>query len=319
MRVEVLDLQAGISVPAIGPKELSYSYMLGTNGEVYIMGSNGRSYVVNSLEEAERLTGQSKSRSRAVGFNGLVDLTEVAKMLNVGRNKIKILQMLRRGDLMNILALLPKDLLINALRLFDKSKLLRMLFLLPKQFLLKMLLRIFKIEDLIKKMPTSELMRILRSKKLDNRQLTKGIQNNMEPKFVQLLLQRVFGDYDYSHLKPYELKQIFMQTPKEKLMEGFKTLPFKALIPFVTGFVKEDPSLLMNMSDGFMAKLFDRMSKPMILEGCQVLPNEMILKMLGQLPGPMMVLAAGQIDDKSFEKYLISQQPNLLKMLAGAA
>src|SRR5690606_30271227 len=139
--------------------------------------------------------------------------------------------LLQRADWIELLYLMPKELLVNALRLFSKAKLLRLIMMLPKQFLIKMLLRIFTLEDLIKKMPTNELMRILRSHKLNNRELVKGLQK-MEPKFILLLLQRIYGNYDYSHLKQYEIMRIFMHTRKERLMEAFKTLPFEALTPF---------------------------------------------------------------------------------------
>jgi hypothetical protein len=321
VRVEALDLQLGNNL--VMNSRPSFSYELGKNGEVYIMTGTGRSYIVNSVEEAEQLIGQISpsgplGRHTAIRANGLLDLNEVVRLLDVGKNKIKILRLLTRGELVNILYLLPKELLVNALRLFNKAKLLRLIMALPKPFLLKMLLSVMKLDTLIKKMPTNELMRILRSKKLNNRELTKGLQK-MEPQFIQLLLQRVHGNYDYSGLKPYELAQIFMRTPKERLMEGFKTLPFKALVPFVAGFVKEDPSLLINLSDDFMAKLFERMSKPMLLKSCMVLPEEILVKMLGQLPTPLLVVAASQIDDKTFQEYLLSQQPQLLKMLSGAA
>lgn len=295
----------------------SLSYTLGNNGEVIIMTGTGRSYVVNSVEEAQRLFGQV-SVHPLVGMGGVLDLTAVIRLLNVGRNKIKILRLLRRGDLITILHLLPKELLVNALRLFNKVKLLRLIMALPKPLLIRMLLRVMKLSNLIKKMPTNELMRILRSKRLNNREMTKGLLK-MEPQFMFLLLQRVHGDYNYSNLKPYDLAKIFMQTPKERLMEGLKTLPFKALIPLVTGFVKQDPQLLLNMSDQFIYKLFERMSKPMLLNSCMVLPEEILIKMLSQLPGPLLVMAAAQIDDKTFEQYLLSQQPQLLKLLAGAA
>jgi hypothetical protein len=269
------------------------------------------------VEEAQRLFGQV-SVHPLVGMGGVLDLTAVIRLLNVGRNKIKILRLLRRGDLITILHLLPKELLVNALRLFNKVKLLRLIMALPKPLLIRMLLRVMKLSNLIKKMPTNELMRILRSKRLNNREMTKGLLK-MEPQFMFLLLQRVHGDYNYSNLKPYDLAKIFMQTPKERLMEGLKTLPFKALIPLVTGFVKQDPQLLLNMSDQFIYKLFERMSKPMLLNSCMVLPEEILIKMLSQLPGPLLVMAAAQIDDKTFEQYLLSQQPQLLKLLAGAA
>lgn len=99
-------------------------------------------------------------------------------------------------------------------------------------------------------------------------------------------------------------------------MEAFKTLPFKALQPLVTGFVKQDPALLMSMSDGFIFKLLDKCPKPTIIEGCMVLPQQLLMKMLTQLPDQLLMLATAQVDDRTFEDYLISKQSNLLRSMA---
>lgn len=259
-----------------------------------------------------------KTKNPLMNANGILDLYEITRMLDVSQNKVKILKLLRRRDWIRILSLLPKALLVNALRLFDKSKLLRMIMMLPKEMLVAMLLRIYKMDELIMKMPTVELMRILRSQKLNNSQLLKGLKA-MDPKFLMLLLQRIYGDYNFQDLKPWDISRIIMQTSKARLMEGFKTLSFKALIPFVTGFVKEDPQLLLLMSEDFIFKLFDQMSKPTLLESCMALPDEILIKMLSQLPDQGLIVAAAQIDDKLFEAYLISEHPELLYMLAGAA
>jgi hypothetical protein len=244
-----------------------------------------------------------------------LDLKSLVKLLKVSSQKLRILRMLRRGNWMELLRLMPKELLVNALRLFNKEKLVRLLMNLPKPLLIQMLLKIFKLENLILKMPTVELLRILRNKRLDNRELAKGILT-MEPRFILQLLQKLYGDHNYSQLKPYDLMRIFMHTPKERLMEAFKTMPFKALQPLVTGFVKKDPTLLMSMSDGFIFKLLDRCPKPTIIEGCMVLPEKMLIKMLSQLPDQLLMLASAQVDDKTFEEYLIGKQGALLRSMA---
>lgn len=244
-----------------------------------------------------------------------LDLKSLVKLLKVSSQKLRILRMLRRGNWMELLRLMPREMLVNALRLFNKEKLVRLLMNLPKPLLIKMLLKIYKLHELIKKMPTPELMRILRNKRLNNRELAKGILA-MEPKFILMMLQKLYGYHDYSGLKPYDLMRIFMHTPKERLMEAFKTMPFKALQPLVTGFVKKDPELLMSMSEAFIFKLLDRCPKPTILQGCMILPQEILLKMLVQLPDQFLMLAAAQADDKTFEEYLIAKHGDLLRSMA---
>jgi hypothetical protein len=255
--------------------------------------------------------------SRYNNINPLLnlDLKSLVKLLKVSSQKLRILRMLRRSNWLELLRLMPKELLINGLRLFNKEKLVKLLMNLPKPLLIKLLLRIFKLEELIQKMPTGELLRILRSKRLNNRELTKGIMA-MEPRFILMLLQKIYGYHDYSKLKPYDLVRIFMHTPKERLMEAFKTLPFKALQPLVTGFVKKDPTLLMGMSDAFILKLLERCPKPTLLQGCDVLPPDILLKMLTQLPDQFLMLATAQVDDKTFEEYLIAKHSDLLLAMA---
>ncbi len=281
MRVEALDVNLGANtiLPAFFPMQAGEALP-----EITMMGATGRSFPIEEILKSQ----QPQKAGRRVSSGRGLNLHDIVKLLQVGSNKLRILKLLRRADWINLLHLMPKELLINALRLFSKSKLMRLIMMLPKRLLIKMLLRIFKLEDLMKKMPTVELMRILRSGKLNNRELVKGLQK-MDPAFVMLLLQRIYGDYDYSHLKQYDMMRIFMHTNKERLMEAFKTLPFKVLTPFVTEFVKRDPELLMNISDAFIFKLLDRMSKPTLLQACTVLPNDILIKFLTQLPNQLLM------------------------------
>lgn len=259
----------------------------------------------------------ANTRKPPVGLNPEItlELYEIIKLLDIGQNKLTILRLLRRSDWIKLLYLLPKELLINGLRLFSKEKLLRLIMSLPKEFLIKMMLFLFTIDELIAKMPTSELMRILRSPKLNNRALVRGLQQmNME--FIYLLLYRIYGDSNYAAMKPCDLWQLFMHTNKSRMMEAFKTLSFKALTPFATRFVKEDPELLMLISDEFIFKIFDRMTKPTLMTACIILPEDLLIKMLTQLPDNFLVQVAAQIDDKAFIEYLIFSQPQFLQSLA---
>lgn len=285
--------------------------------EKLLMGPTGRSFPVAEGPRSHKTTRMKQLQS--LRSRGNVDLRELIKLIKVESNKIKIMKMLRRQDWIKLLHLLPKELLVNGLRFFTKEKLLRMIMSLPKPLLIKLLLRVVKLADLIKKMPTVELMRILRSHKLQNRELAKGIMK-LEPKFIMLLLDRIYGgNNDYSKLKPYDLFRIFMQTNKERMTEALKTMPFKVLQQLVGGFVKQDPELLLNLSDRFIFKLLEKRSKPELIQGCSILPPEILILMLCQLPDPLLMLTAAQVDDKVFEDYLIAQHSDLLQQLAEVA
>lgn len=245
-----------------------------------------------------------------------LDLYEVTKHLQIAQNKLMILKLLKRHELFQILMLLDKDKLINGLRFFSKERLMRLMMLLPKQVLIKMLLHLFPMDYLIQKMPTQELFAILRSGKLDVRELVKGFQM-MDPKFLRIILGKITGR-NVDHLSMREMLDIFMKLKKRMILDGMKFLPFDALQPFVLGFTKQDPRLLENMSLAFIFKLFEKMAKPTMLDAFRVLPESMILKFLAQLPDKFLIMVAAQIDNSTLEKYLIAEQPNLLAMLAGA-
>ncbi len=317
MRIEGLKLNLGmnVAVQAIGA-------MQGHGADDWIpgeMGVTGRTFGIDSLPNGQPVDQAGKGRRLVKTRSGrTIDLYEVARMLNVSRNKIFILRLLKRSDLIALLHLLPKNLLVNALRLFSKQKLLRLLMMLPKLLLLKMLLHIMSIEVLISKMPSRELFAILRANKLTNRVLLQGFRV-MDPQFLFTLMTKMLGFHDFSQMKFADIMQVFMDQKKETILEAMKSLPFKALIPFVTLFAKQDPKLLQNVSGEFIFKMFDKMSKPTILQACMALPDEVLIKFLGQLPDPMLLLAVAQIDDNTLEKYLLSQQSGLLAALGGAA
>jgi len=244
------------------------------------------------------------------------DLHEVMRMLNLSDNKLLILRLLHRGDLLEIIRLLDKTLLINGLRLFSKEKLLRLMNLLPKRLRIQMILTHLPIEYLISKMPLHELFRILRSHRLTNRELLKGFLQ-LPMKYLHFLLGKVLNK-KMAGLKPAEMGSMFMQIKKRQILDGMRFLPFDALIPFVTAMVKQDPQLLELISKGFLFKLFDQMPKPTLLETFHVLPEEVIMKFfISQMDDKMLVLVAAQLDDKTLEQYLLSQQSNLLRALAG--
>jgi hypothetical protein len=295
MRIEGIECEVAVALAA----QTSYIEQMGLQGKVG----------TNSIDDN---TGTRFLREK--NWRG-VDMYEVLRNLQISKNKILILKLLQRADLLRILLLLHKDQLINGLRFFSKEKLLRLLMMLPKQVLIKMLLHLFSMEFLISKMPTHEIFSVLRNQKITVRELVKGFEM-MDPKFLHFILGKITG-MNVQHLSMREMLDIFMKLRKRTILDGMQFLPFKALMPFILNFTKKDPTLFESLSLAFIFKLFEKMSKPSMLECFQLLPESMILKFLGQLPDKFLIQVAAQIDDGAFEKYLVSQQSNLLAMLGG--
>jgi hypothetical protein len=319
MRIEALDVNASSGILAaalISGKNPAWD----EDEDGSAMGVTGRTFPVFKTARTQAATKTGSSRPAGVTKPRTLDLRQIVKLINLGANKLKILNLLRRRDWLKIMRLLPKDLLVNALRLFSKAKLLRMILHLPRKFVLQIMLKLFKIHELVKRMPTSQLMRILRSPKMDNRKLATGILNTMEPRFLQMLMSRIFGgNQDFTKLKPREIFKLLMEVDRCRITESLKTMPFKALQPLVTHFIKKEPELLFYLSEAFVYKQMSQIPKPYLIQACSVLPPEVLMHMLEQLPNPMLLLAAAQIDDKSLEDYLVSQHGDILQMLGEAA
>ncbi|HEY9687164.1 MAG TPA: hypothetical protein V6C52_09335 [Coleofasciculaceae cyanobacterium] len=246
------------------------------------------------------------------------DLHDILEKVDLPQNKFWVLRLMGRADWIRILNMLPKKMLVNALNLFDKDKLMRFILWLPSEYLLKVILRMFSIEQLVLKMPTRELMRILRSPRLSNRELIKGLRR-MNPAYLLLLLNRIYGDCQFDKMKDSEIWQWIMRTNKMRLMEAFKTMPFKALVPMVIELLKRDPELLLLLSEDFFFRQLDRMPKGALVEACSVLPEALLINMLMNLPDASMLEAVAQIDDKTLSDYLLFSQTNLLYSLGSAA
>ncbi len=257
--------------------------------------------------------------TRALQENGWrsQDLYEVLRLLELSKpdNKFMVLRLLDYTDLIEVLRLLDKEMLVFSLRFFSKEKLMRLMAHLPKELLIKMLLSVMRIEDLVEKMPTAELFRILRSFRLPTRELVKGFYH-MPARFLNFLLYKVSGQ-DMSHLTHDEKMRVLMNTKKRQLLQAMKFLPWKALIPLVNFFAQRDPILLMHMSDRFIFKQFDAMQKSQIMQTFYALPENMIIELfLANLPTQHLVMAAAQVDPSVLQAYLLSEQPNLLAQLA---
>jgi hypothetical protein len=278
---------------------MTYIEMLGLNGYVN----------PSSLKDNSGVRALQENQWRDL------DLYEIMRFAELGKNKILLLQMLKRSSLIRILFLLEKDKLLNGLRFFSKEKLLSITTSLPKALQLKMLLHLMPMDQLIQRLPAREIFNILRSKRLTERELVKGF-SNLDPKYLQQVLMKITGQ-PTAHMSQAEMLDSLGKLKKYQILNGMVSLPFKALFLMVSSLAKNDPEILQQISGQFLYKMFDQMSKPTLIEGYRVLPDEMIIRVLALLPDKFLPLIAAQIDDTVLEAYLLSEEPELLMQMVG--
>ncbi len=245
------------------------------------------------------------------------DLDSMIKKLNISQNKYYIIRLMRRGDITALLYLLEKDKLVNALNLFPRSKLILFLRQLPKEVILKLLLWVIPVERLMQLFPTEVIFNILRSKRLEVRDLVKGFEN-----MPLDVLQRLMGNItsqNVDKLKHKELMAMFRQLKKEQIVEGLKSMDQRNLLDFITFQVKRDPELLMMVPRENLFRVIDTMPKPSLIELFQLLPDNLLVQFLSQLPDKALAAAASQIDDSVFSSLLANQYPDLVASLAAVA
>jgi hypothetical protein len=243
-----------------------------------------------------------------------VDFRLLLKHMQLSENKVLVLMLLKRGDWMQILALMDKKKLVRGLRFFPKEKLMRLMTMLPKRLIIKMLLRLMPLKDLIKQMPTREMMHIFRSKRLPVKVLVKALKNLKDRRFLTQLLGKISGR-DVKRMTDEEMIKMLGGFKKHRLLDGMRFLPFKALQPLMTGLMKSDPEILMRMTGSFIFKQFDRMSKTDMLPAFTLVENDLLMKMLAYLPDQFLIQVVADVEDKVFEDYLMSEQTQLLSWL----
>jgi len=283
-----------------------------------LLAANQASYLeLNGLQgKVSRSALRSNSGVRYLYENrwGGVDFSRLLKCLNISANKFMILRLLKHSDLVQLLSLMDRADLINGMRLFDREKLLRFLMQLPKEFHIKMLLTLWGLNTLMEKLPTRELFNILKSKRLPVSTLANGFAS-MPRVFLDFIMGKIM-DRNLQQLGHSEMIAIFKQLKKRTILDGMRFLPYKALVPFVTNFAANDPAVLLQISQAFLFKTFEKMSKPAMLEGFALLDSAVLIQFLSLLPDQFLAQVVCQVDDSVFEKYLLSEQSALLANLA---
>lgn len=233
------------------------------------------------------------------------------------RNKYEIFKLLPYTELVKFLYLLEKDKLVNGLQLFTKDKLLELAYHLPKEFLLKMLFKMFTSKDqILETFSIKELNKFLSSDKIDKANVLKIFQSMNKVELAQIA-ETITGN-PQGNKSHEQLLSFFNGLQQPKIMEGIKGLEYKKMREITSEMLKQDGELYKVFSQEALFKPLVNCQKTSIVQGMSVVDNDMLIKMLEQLPENYIALVATQINTEDFAKILVNNYQDLLTQAMAA-
>ncbi len=260
---------------------------------------------IDDLTQAQAVTGTRSADT---------DLILEALKLSDPKNRLKIISMLRRNDVMSLLSLIKKEHLVLGLKFFNKEKILKFYKDLPKADLVKMLFKIFKKSEILKFMPVKALRNFISSKKIDKKMLMGSIQG-LPPHVLAQIIEAATGQ-SVANMKPAALLGQINGMPLALLKSGVMALPQKYLMAISSGILAKDPKLFLEFKTKDLLIPFTKCSKDKLAASAVVLEPDKIIRMLGALPDEMLNQVATLIEPDKLADQLESFHGDLLAQLA---
>lgn len=273
---------------------------------------NGKAYA--SIDETTgknvNATGVTNPMTEQINPSLGLDVSAVYNAITNPSERLNILMLMTKPDLLNLLFMLDKEKLVLGLNFFSIPKLLQMINNFPKEMLIQALLMHMDQRTLLSILPQRELMRILGNHKINESMLLKAIQNLPTHILIQML-ESILGQ-SVGKLKHADVMGRMKHLKKRQIMEGILTLPKGSLLEIALKFTQNDPSLLMSISRAGLTKPFSRMSKSMLVNSFMVMDSADIIKLMGGLPKNLIAQIACMIDPGDLADILSTQFQSLM-------
>ena len=207
-------------------------------------------------------------------------------------DKIKLMSMLEKGEMLMGLKFFQKDKLLDMLQKVDKEK------------LLNVVLQKYSMEEFMLMIPEKEQNKFFDSKKISPNQILKGVQH-LEPEKMAKMIENVTGISQEGKSKK-EMMQTLTNMKPEMLKNAVKSLEQEEKAFVIFKMAEEDPKVLNELSvEAYMIPL-QQLQKFDLIESMGVLEEDDLMDMLVELPEDLMAITATQLDPEKFAKVLAS-------------
>ncbi len=237
-------------------------------------------------------------------------LIEIFKLADPN-NKFIILMNMDEQQLREFLPLMEHNDLIQGLMYFTQDKLLKMLEEVPPEQLVETVLQLFSQEEVISLVPEEELDTILTYHDLDKNKVLQHLKS-IPPEYIAQMLESVTGEEVENQNQLAMIKQVGDLNPLE-YKDALTSLQPTQKQQLTLSLAKENPELYQLIDARAYTNMIDiHKQKPEIVKAMNVLEDEELIKMIGQLPNDLMSIVITQLDTEIFADHLMNKNPEII-------
>ena len=237
-------------------------------------------------------------------------LIEIFKLADPN-NKFVILMNMDEQQLRQFLPLMEHNDLVQGLMYFTQDKLLNMLEEIPPEQLVETVLQLFSQEEVIKLVPEEELDKILTYHDLDKNKVLQHLKS-IPPEYIAQMLESVTGEAVEEQSQYDMIKQVGNLNPLE-YKDALTSLQPTQKQQLTLSLAKENPKLYELIDARAYTNMIDiHKQKPDIVKAMNVIEDEHIINMIGQLPHDLMSIVITQLDTEDFADHLMKKNPEVI-------
>ena len=237
-------------------------------------------------------------------------LIEIFKLADPN-NKFIILMNMDEQQLREFLPLMEHNDLIQGLMYFTQDKLLKMLEEVPPEQLVETVLQLFSQEEVISLVPEEELDTILTYHDLDKNKVLQHLKS-IPPEYIAQMLESVTGEEVENQNQLAMIKQVGDLNPLE-YKDALTSLQPTQKQQLTLSLAKENPELYQLIDARAYTNMIDiHKQKPEIVKAMNILEDEELIKMIGQLPNDLMSIVITQLDTEIFADHLMNKNPEII-------
>lgn len=272
---------------------------------------------LQKIMEAEAEKGNSKAADFNLNmYSNPMELVEVFQLMSP-ENRYEIISNMNYGDKLKLLAMLEKGEMLNGLRFFKKEKLLQMLQNLDdKDKLLAVVMEKYDLAEFMKLIPEREQNKFFDSKNITPEKILAGAKH-LEPEQMAKMIENVTGEPQDEKTKD-EMMDTLEQMPPQVLKNASKSLEQEEKAFLMFSMAKEDPKVLRELStEAYMIPL-ENLQKNDLVDAMGALEEDDIVDMLSELPEDLMAITATQLDPEKFARVLSTDFSDIIAQICAA-